>query len=305
MSARTARRDGLLTLTLLARLTFAASHALPVVDVGPLLRADAEPRERERVVKEIGDACMEVGFFYVCNHGVDASLQVRLEEAFAQFVGLPREEKRQIEMARAGTSWRGYFAVGEELTKGVADQKEGLYFAAEQPGDTRPLHGTNLFPSESIVPGMRDAVTEYMAAMSSLSRHLLTAIGDALSLPREVFAAQFEEPTTLFRCFHYPPHDERWGDESMAVGEHTDSGRTPLPRPPARARSRGCHIMLPQASHAHAVYKSHTGRTLRSSRLFSRSLRSQPCSGLCDCAEAGRQRGLASARATRRRRRVD
>ena len=34
----------------------------------------------------------------------------------------------------------------------------------------------------------------------------------------------FEQPTTLFRCLHYPPHDDVWGTESTAVGEHTDMG---------------------------------------------------------------------------------
>ena len=167
---------------------------------------------------------MNVGFLYVTNHGVSESLQKRLEEAFEQFVVAPQEVKRQIEMAKGGTAWRGYFEVGEELTKGVPDQKEGLYFAAEQPGDERPLHGANLFPEESVAPGMRNAVLEYMDALSEVCKVLLDAIADALTLPREVFAQHFAEPTTLFRCFHYPPHDERWGEASMAVGEHTDMG---------------------------------------------------------------------------------
>ena len=34
-------------------------------------------------------------------------------------------EKRCIEMAKAGLRWRGYFEVGEEVTSGVVDQKEG------------------------------------------------------------------------------------------------------------------------------------------------------------------------------------
>ncbi len=47
-------------------------------------------------------------------------------------------------MAKAGSAWRGYFEVGEELTSGIVDQKEGLYLSKELPAsDPRPLHGPN------------------------------------------------------------------------------------------------------------------------------------------------------------------
>ena len=49
--------------------------------------------------------------------------------------------KRAFEMAKGGKAWRGYFEVGEELTSGVVDEKEGLYFGEELPAsDPRPLH---------------------------------------------------------------------------------------------------------------------------------------------------------------------
>ena len=57
-------------------------------------------------------------------------------------------------MALGGRAWRGYFRVGDELTSGKPDQKEGLYFGAELPADHprvragTPLHGPNLFPAE-------------------------------------------------------------------------------------------------------------------------------------------------------------
>ena len=200
------------------------AQSVPLIDIGPLFDPSVDEATRRQTVQLIGRACMEVGFFYVANHGVDAVLQSQLKECFATFLALPRDVKRQIEMAVSGSAWRGYFEVGEELTKGVVDQKEGLYFAAERPDDTRPLHGANLFPSEALVPGLRQAVLSYMECLSTLSRTLLKAVGEALELPAEALGSMFEEPTTLFRCFHYPPHDDAWGAESTAVGEHTDMG---------------------------------------------------------------------------------
>ena len=36
-------------------------------------------------------------------------------------------------MARAGRAWRGWFPLGGELTSGVPDGKEGIYFGEELP----------------------------------------------------------------------------------------------------------------------------------------------------------------------------
>lgn len=179
------------------------------------------------MVEQIGRACEDVGSFQVVGHGVPEDLQHRLSDCARQFFALPRETKREIEMAKAGLRWRGYFEVGEEVTSGVVDEKEGLYFAAEQPAsDTRPLHGPNVFPPEDVSPGLRASVLAYMDANARLARALLGAVGAAIGLPdaAEAFRADFVQPTTLFRIFNYPPHEERWGADTFAVGEHSDYG---------------------------------------------------------------------------------
>jgi hypothetical protein len=91
-------------------------------------------------------------------------------------------------------------------------------------GDPRPLHGPNLFPTEEHAPGLRTAVLEYMREASRVSALLLCALAAAIGLSADHFAADFKDATTLFRIFHYPPHDARWGPTSMAVGEHSDYG---------------------------------------------------------------------------------
>ena len=200
--------------------------AIPVIDVSPLMARDSSDDARQCVIDAIGTACQDVGFFQVVGHSIRSELQTDLHDCARQFFALPRSTKREIEMANAGLRWRGYFEVGEEVTSGVVDEKEGLYFAAERPeSDTRPLHGPNLFPPDEVAPGLRTAVLDYMDANAELARVLLGAIGASIGLPSdETFARDFAEPTTLFRIFHYPPHEARWGDDTFAVGEHTDYG---------------------------------------------------------------------------------
>ncbi|CAN5852164.1 MAG: hypothetical protein USCGTAYLOR_02868 [Chromatiales bacterium USCg_Taylor] len=46
--------------------------SLPVIDIHPLIAGTVA---RDRVAKQIGQACREYGFFYIVGHGVDEELQ--------------------------------------------------------------------------------------------------------------------------------------------------------------------------------------------------------------------------------------
>ncbi len=198
---------------------------LPVVDVAPLL--SSRPAGLPEVAGQIEAACREHGFFYVTGHGVAPDLLARLARACAAFFALPQAAKMEIAMARGGPAWRGYFPVGAELTSGLPDLKEGLYFGAELGGDDPrvraglPLHGRNLFPRQ--VPELRSAVLSYIDALTDLGQAVLRGVALSLGLDADYFAAGYTaSPTVLFRVFRYParpPGEQGWG-----AGEHTDYG---------------------------------------------------------------------------------
>src|SRR6202041_59751 len=89
------------------------------------------------LARAIDLACRESGFFYVVGHQVEPGLLAELDSLARQFFALPETEKAKIEMARAGRAWRGWFPVGAELTSGVPDVKEGIYFGSELGPDDR------------------------------------------------------------------------------------------------------------------------------------------------------------------------
>ena len=197
--------------------------AIPIIDISALVSGGSE---REAVAAQLGLSCRQSGFFYIVGHGVDEELQARLvrlsREFFAQDIAL----KMRIAMARAGRAWRGYFPIGDELTSGRPDQKEGIYFGEELPPEHpqviagTPLHGANLFPEQP--PGFRECVLEYMSALTRLGHQLMAGIALSLDLEASYFADRITgEPLTLFRIFNYPvpPDPSLWG-----VGEHTDYG---------------------------------------------------------------------------------
>jgi isopenicillin N synthase-like dioxygenase len=198
------------------------SH-IPIIDVDELVARGPSQRD---VADRVGKACRESGFFYVVGHGVDESLQTRLRELSREFFAQDVENKLKIRMALGGRAWRGYFRVGDELTSGKPDQKEGLYFGAEIPDDDprvragAPLHGPNLFPERPA--GLRGVVPEYMSALTALGHRLMAGLALSLGLEESYFADRITgEPLTLFRIFNYPPPGDPglWG-----VGEHTDYG---------------------------------------------------------------------------------
>ena len=71
------------------------------------------------------------GFFRVKGHGVPLELHQRLDKLSREFFDLPITEKSKISMNLGGSAWRGWFPIGDELTSGKPDQKEGLYLGQE------------------------------------------------------------------------------------------------------------------------------------------------------------------------------
>ena len=204
---------------------------VPVIDIRALVDRAAPASARQAVAERLGAACRESGFFYVVGHGVDEALPERLEALSRRFFALPEEEKRTIRMARGGAAWRGYFPVGGELTSGRPDRKEGLYFGTELGPEHplvragTPLHGPNLFPQEPA--GLREAVLDYLAALTRLGHTLMGGLALSLGLPEEHFATGFmADPLVLFRVFNYPPGPATAedGQPAWGVGEHTDYG---------------------------------------------------------------------------------
>lgn len=189
-----------------------AARHIPLIDISQPL---------DEIAPEVDRACRDTGFFFVVGHDVPVELQRRLDALAREFFALPDDEKSAIDMRKGGRAWRGWFPVGRELTSGVPDQKEGIYFGQELPPSTLPLHGPNLFPERPA--GLRTAVLEYIDAVTALGHRVLRAIAVALDLAPEWFDAHLTaDPLVLFRIFHYPPLADR--DERWSVGEHTDYG---------------------------------------------------------------------------------
>ncbi|PHN01338.1 isopenicillin N synthase family dioxygenase [Flavilitoribacter nigricans] len=201
--------------------------SVPLIDISELIRKGSGQSE---VARQIGSACREYGFFYIAGHGISTALQEQLEALSHDFFNRPESEKMRIRMELGGRAWRGYFPLGDELTSGKPDLKEGIYFGEELPEEDErvqakiPLHGANLFPEAP--DSMRQVVLEYIRRLTELGHHLMRGIALSLDLDEHYFSDRYTaDPLVLFRIFHYPSREAHAGlDAPWGVGEHTDYG---------------------------------------------------------------------------------
>jgi len=200
--------------------------SVPVIDVSALVD-DPDSSSAFEVANEIDAACRGYGFFSIVGHGADMSMLRRLEVAARTFFELDDAEKQRIAMPLGGPAWRGWFPAGGELTSGVPDGKEGIYFGTELPSsDPRvangvPLHGANQFPANP--SELRPLVLAWLDEMRTVSVAVMRGISAGLGLRPDFFETTLTvDPTILFRIFTYaavPDDHPGWG-----VGEHTDYG---------------------------------------------------------------------------------
>ncbi|KAK7362688.1 hypothetical protein VNO77_04808 [Canavalia gladiata] len=202
-------------------------QGIPVIDLSPITNNTvSDPSVIESLVKEIGNACKEWGFFQVKNHGVPLAVRQRVEEASRLFFAQSTEEKRKV--SRDENNPVGYYDT--EHTKNVRDWKEVFDFQARDPTfvpltlhehDDQITQWTN--PNPQYPPNFRGVIEEYIEEMEKLSFKLLELIALSLGLEAKRFEEFFiKDQTSNIRFNHYPPCPSP--HLALGVGRHKDAG---------------------------------------------------------------------------------
>jgi isopenicillin N synthase-like dioxygenase len=201
---------------------------IPLIDLAPFLHGTAE--SRAATAAKIGEACQNIGFFYIQNHGIPESLIARTYAEAKRFFALPEAQKAEIAIENS-LCHRGWFKLGGEnldpTRQTDGDLKEGLKIGHALPPDhplvlaKTPLHGPNQWPT---LPGFRATMEEYFNAVESLGRTLLGAFALALNLPESHFTPFLTTPMTTLGPLHYPPQSGHITEAKIGAGAHTDYG---------------------------------------------------------------------------------
>jgi isopenicillin N synthase-like dioxygenase len=210
-----------------------APTSIPVLDLSQGFSGDTEARRR--VAQEIHRACRETGFFYVSGHGVPENL---ISDQFSwtrRFFDLPLDAKLALDMKNS-PSRCGYQPIKVQrldsqdanATAAPSDLNESYFCGVELP-DTDPRaqrgwrsFGHNQWPAN--LPGFRQQILDYQAAMRSLGDHLLKLIALSLDLPEHWFSPFHDMPVTNLRIIKYPPQPQSAQFNQIGAGAHTDWG---------------------------------------------------------------------------------
>lgn len=115
------------------KLSVVEAKNIPVIDLSPILDDSndviKDPLAFDELVKQIGSACKEWGFFQVINHGAPLESKKRIESVGKRFFALSLEEKKKVR--RDIVKVMGYYET--EHTKNIRDWKEVFDFTMEEP----------------------------------------------------------------------------------------------------------------------------------------------------------------------------
>jgi len=208
--------------------------SIPVIDLS---------QPKEVYAKQIGDACRNVGFFYIVNHGVDQKVMEGIMDMSRNFFDLDLSTKLKVSSCNNSENkkgYRGYFEIGGEdldnkdgtrdllseeggvhvsnnnaTTTKKGDYKEGFDCSLSGNEDALLFFGDNMWPDEIVNPsiiGFRDKVMNYQSELITLSDKLLLALGLSLNdnpnggsdITEDYFIKQSRHPMCTLRLLHYP-----------------------------------------------------------------------------------------------------
>jgi isopenicillin N synthase-like dioxygenase len=219
--------------------TVPAIDLLPWTD--PVARADpseAAALARRAVVERLDEVCRTVGFVRISGHGVPDALIADMLATATAFFDLPAAQKAAYRPPSAAVN-RGYAPIGSEAlayslgADGVVpDLFEAFNIGVEgwPPGDpyyeaeAERMFAPNIWPAQPA--RMREVLTAYFAAMTTLAASLMSLFARALELPPDYFASRTGRAANVMRTNHYlrAPGSPDPAPSQLRMGAHTDYG---------------------------------------------------------------------------------
>ncbi|KAJ3689897.1 hypothetical protein LUZ61_019061 [Rhynchospora tenuis] len=161
---------------------------------------DLSSTDRASLAQSIRQACMDHGFFYVINHGIDDFFVNSLFRESKKFFDLPLSEKMKLERSK---DHRGYTAPYAETldtsSKFKGDLKESFYIG--------PIKDSlNQWPSKESLPAWRVTMESYYEKILNVGFRLISLIAIALNLDENFFTkiGALDSPMAFLRLLHYP-----------------------------------------------------------------------------------------------------
>ena len=190
--------------------------SIPVIDLMDIGRGGAA---MSAIGRQLLTAAEGIGFFYIRNHGIPASLIDAVFAVSARFFGEPLARKQEVAVS---AGHRGFIQIGEAkmASRAKPDLKESFVWGLDQPGpDGIP---PNRWPD--FAPDMRGVLTDFFATGSQVGWALLRAFAAALNIEPDTFVRTNDRPISRGSILYYPPQPPDMGTDQFGVSSHTDYG---------------------------------------------------------------------------------
>jgi isopenicillin N synthase-like dioxygenase len=226
---------------------WANANELPVIDFAPMSGTNDEAKDR--VAREVHDACRDIGFLTIVNHPVPPQKIAEIFRQSKRFFALPLEAKMKAYMGNSNL-FRGYLPMDQPGQKKayrgkaiegfqphLAEERmkarkphmnEAFQASIELPDNDpdvvagKPLHGHNLWPEN--LPGFKEGVLDYHMTMTEFAALVASVFARGLKLPPDYFAQFYKKPLIQVRLLHYLPQDQQAALEGGDSRAHQDAG---------------------------------------------------------------------------------
>jgi isopenicillin N synthase-like dioxygenase len=208
--------------------------SIPLVDFAGF--GGDDPIQRSATAAAFRSALEAVGFCYLRNHGVPASVVDRVFAQTEAFFGLPQEAKEAVRPGESASTL-GYGGVGgQALEKGRPGDLKEIFQARPGPAGEEE----NVWPPA--LPAFEEAVLAFHAAAVASCSKLMAAIAVSLGLPEAYFVPLYDRSRATVRLLHYPPLSGPLAPGQIRAGAHTDFGGLSLLFP---GKEGGLEIQAP------------------------------------------------------------
>tara|TARA_B100000029_G_C17571720_1_gene956829 strand:- start:1439 stop:2419 length:981 start_codon:yes stop_codon:yes gene_type:complete len=201
---------------------------IPIIDISPLLNPYAGKNAISQTAQEIGNACKNIGFFYIKNHQIPNDHLDRVIQSMTGFFDLPENEKMKIHINQSKI-FRGYTPLGKELTNGKYDWHECIDFGLDLSPDHpdvisgKQLMGPNQWPEKPVK--FKKVIEKHWNLMIVLGRRITEGLALSLGLERNYFSPFMSKSHSFLRILNYPPYERDRGEKvGDGIGAHIDYG---------------------------------------------------------------------------------
>ena len=194
-------------------------HGVPVIDISPLLQADADSRSRQVCLSNLVQVLRESGLFTIKNFGWSSAFMQEALEASRELFTL-QDDLKAIPMS--SSTMRGYISMGGEsgLPNAVFEPKEGFAYGSNVSTLTTNesgqfdsddlyryyLSSENLWPtslSESSKRILNDIYVECTQLSKLLTLAILEAFDMDMTLGQHMIDHEDGQDISVMRLFHY------------------------------------------------------------------------------------------------------